>query len=216
MKITIPEIGSKIKLTEDWYFKLYHSNDNQSLFQTFEPTYKFIFGVTKGYIEAKIPKGTILSFDNLYLSKGSGLHNSLKFSIPKRINKNNPLGGAKFHAPLIDSNTIEYEMMDCNQDTLSLASRICNTVIKLSDGNISKADGFIKLIIGGTTGINSYRPLDEPTVFLKKAIVKLKKFKQPNYYYYQNPSEFNEVKTELISILEADFRKIKIQNIVER
>jgi hypothetical protein len=214
-KITIPEIGSKLKLTKDWCFRISHSKDNESFFQIFDKSYKFSYGVTTGSLEAIIPKGTILSIDRLNISRGSGIYNSIKFSIPKRINNNSLFGGTKFYATLSDSNNIEFELIDCNQQTLDLATSINKSILKLTDGNIRKAEIFIKAIIGATTGIKSFRPQETPTVFLKKAIAKLNKIKHNYYYYYNNQSEFENIKTELISTLEADLRKLKIQNVVE-
>jgi hypothetical protein len=108
MKLNIPEIGTKIKLKEDWKFNLFSEDRNEALVlaatlgvderdqlqrgKTLTP-----FLISRGWQDAKptdywrsffkevtLPKGSILTVDRIYIRKGAANYSSVSFHLNRK------------------------------------------------------------------------------------------------------------------------------------
>lgn len=118
MKLFIPELGTKLKLTKSWTFKLYSESRNDSLLVALgkEKVDRWIRD-EDGYHQrnpewmrgttVSLPRGTELTVDRIYIRRGNKEYSSVTFVIKKM-----PIKGAKFGkcvrfwAKLTDINTI--------------------------------------------------------------------------------------------------------------
>jgi len=116
MKLTIPAINARIKLSKDWSFKLCCSSNYDM--KKFYPAESFI---EKAEVELTIFKDTILSITNLQVTKAYPERDSVYFkfidNIPKvitpnliwRTKKNSNSIKATFCVALEVANGIEFE-----------------------------------------------------------------------------------------------------------
>lgn len=119
MKLFIPEIGTKLTLTTDWVFTLYHENRNLPLFKFLD-----IKMWSWGYqdqtcplpAQVSLPAGAVLIVDRIYIRNGKSDFSSVTFraSIPGKKTVKGAFGktGVRFWARLSDVNNIEYELTD--------------------------------------------------------------------------------------------------------
>ena len=133
----VPEIGTELKLAEDWYFNLYAEYRNETLgkLHGFElqwlaweewsnrpEEFKYLHytwikdGERKYSIPVVIPAGTILKVDRIYIRKGNKDFSSITFTAPKFAsvemeswNKTKYKRGIRFWAKLSECNTIIFE-----------------------------------------------------------------------------------------------------------
>lgn len=168
MNLFIPEIGTKLKLTASWTFVLCGESRNAKLFQ--------LLGKTMSYRcneVVTIPEGTTLSVDRIYIRKGVSNYSSVTFTIPKDVNKKHPLAGSRFWAKLSDANKIEFELLECNEETLALITKIDEkTKIVLPSIDQSR---FMKMLLNNKT-INQVRPKEPPSHFVLKVFSTMQKF----------------------------------------
>lgn len=102
MKVQIPDIGDKLTLAADWTFHLFHEDRNKVLWEIFDKK-KFTYSRDKiPGINVKLPKGTVLSVERVYIRKGSKDFSSLSFRIV--TSPNSDINKARFFAKLKDVN----------------------------------------------------------------------------------------------------------------
>ena len=112
MKLYVPELGDKLKLTADWTFDLYHESRNENLLKHF-------FGENFQWEsrhnppkKVTLPKGTILTVDRIYIRKGASEYSSISFYASGIETPKSSFGKpkrARFWATLSDCNTIEFQ-----------------------------------------------------------------------------------------------------------
>jgi hypothetical protein len=115
MKLYIPEIGDRLKLTSDWTFSLQHEYRNRAFLEYlgFEYTYKY--GLER-FETITIPSGSVLKVDRIYIRKGAQEFSSITFYYEKPGTGKGASGKAKkskslrFWAKLSDCNKIEFEI----------------------------------------------------------------------------------------------------------
>lgn len=105
MKLYVPEIGDRLKLTKDWKFKLYQERRNIKMFEHFGLPFKYEYPVKK-YAEITLPKGTVLQVDRIYIRKGAVEYSSISFWA-EGIGKGKR--GTRFWAKIDDCNQIEFD-----------------------------------------------------------------------------------------------------------
>jgi hypothetical protein len=111
MKLYVPEIGDRLKLTKDWEFKLYYERRNSPLLKHFG----FEFTWTRDYNKNEsviLPIGTILKVDRIYIRNGAQDYSSISF-YAEGIKGNGGLDkpkNSRFWAKLLDCNNIEFEI----------------------------------------------------------------------------------------------------------
>lgn len=120
MRMFIPELGMRIRLTKDWTFDLHYERRNESLFPLVDPKHgfptEFAWRVKQEVdpVPFTIPKGTVLTVDRIYIRSGNHEFSSLSFRINRTKGKakqqvDNPFGvGLRFWAKLDDVNQIEF------------------------------------------------------------------------------------------------------------
>ena len=114
MNLFIPDIGSRLKLTEDWKFILQPEYRNEKLFKNLGKSYSD----QKKYL-VTIPKETVLTVKRVYIRQGQSAYSSVTFGITKKSCPNNKnLESSKFWASLGDVNRLKFELEDCNEETL--------------------------------------------------------------------------------------------------
>jgi hypothetical protein len=116
MKLFIPTLGTKIKLLEDWHFKLYYERRNDSLLkaQGFidpEKPMKWIDGYGQINYDTSLPAGTQLTIDRIYIRKGAKNFDSVSFWIGTKPKGVGLQGKIRFWAKLKDVNNIECEIV---------------------------------------------------------------------------------------------------------
>lgn len=105
MKLFIPTIGTKIELTENWYFTLHEERRNSVL-------WKAVMGKEidrwdcHGFVTTLLPAGTVLSISRIYIRQGLKGFDSISFIIKSCPNKKMK---GRFWAKLEDVNKIEFE-----------------------------------------------------------------------------------------------------------
>jgi len=79
VKLFIPTIGTKLKLTKKWDFRLFFEHRNETVMQYFgvhrdDPKYRPIYGLDENrehkHINASFPKNTMLIVDRIYIRAG--------------------------------------------------------------------------------------------------------------------------------------------------
>lgn len=137
MRMQIPSIGDRIRLTADWTFTLYAESRNESLGEAtghFTPLKYYGrwsngrssvgFRVDDegirvgGYDDYErcsavasitLPAGAILTIDRIYIRKGATEFNSLSFLVVNALAIFKKKGKVRFWAKLPEVNTIEFE-----------------------------------------------------------------------------------------------------------
>jgi len=124
MKLFIPAIGTKIKLTLDWTFTVHPEYRNHDLYELAaqKEIDDYLWdGSSHPAIQFTIPAGVTLSVDRIYIKKPSPDYNSVTFRIPKKCLGNPPhmkclgnpphLTGLRFWVKLDDANKIEGDII---------------------------------------------------------------------------------------------------------
>ena len=117
MKLFIPAIGDKIKLTTDWTFTVHPEYRNHALYEMAakQQITDFLWEGVKSQYGPKqftLPAGVTLAVDRIYIKKGSPDYNSVTFRIPKKGTDNPPhFAGLRFWVKLKDANTVEGDII---------------------------------------------------------------------------------------------------------
>jgi hypothetical protein len=112
MKLYVPEIGDKLKLTSDWTFDLHWEHRNQALIEHFFNE-KFSWGKEEGPRSVTLPAGTVLTVDRIYIRQGVSEYSSISFYAGIGEGGKGNFGKPKnprFWATLSDCNNIEFEV----------------------------------------------------------------------------------------------------------
>lgn len=208
MKLLIPEIGTKLKLIEDWTFLLQSEYRNEKLFKKLE----LDMNKSKTRI-VTIPKDTIMTVDRIYIKKGSNSYSSLTFNIPKKENKKHPLGGSRFWASLTDVNQIEFEQLECNEETLEMI-QILNNELRDKHNNHIISEFFSKAL--GGRNVNNVRPDYTPFILLNKCrkVAKEQFVNYNNGFSSSHNKYYIEAYDDIVKLVELKFRKFKIDMLI--
>lgn len=147
MNLFVPDIGTQLKLEQDWTFTLYSEYRNQSLINLFLNIPK---GVSlnwqyqtvkpdsiKNYI-VELPKGLLVKVDRIYIRKGLSQYSSITFTVPKPKTKkekeemphNVKFGGTKFWVKLHECNGIQFSTVQKNAETTELFQNLYSEIEK--------------------------------------------------------------------------------------
>jgi hypothetical protein len=116
MKLFIPAIGYRIRLTQDWTFKLFHERRNESLLEFIVPNYqrKWHFGDTQMPHETtSLSAGTVLEVDRVYvrtINKRAVTEEDDYDSVTFKVIDHPSKKKFRFWAKLDDVNNIDYEI----------------------------------------------------------------------------------------------------------
>ena len=189
MNLFIPEIGTKLKLTNSWNFNLFNEYRNSSFLKFIDPYNKIVDSV-----KVTMPTDTILSVDRIYIRKGVSGYSSITFNISKLDNKKHPLAGYRFLVKLSDANNIEFELLNCNEESLSLIKQIdSRTKENLSAKTQSK---FMKLFLVNKT-VNNIRPSELPSFYIDKIVYLIGEYRKDSmllgYDIHMTPDKLEEI-----------------------
>jgi hypothetical protein len=122
MKLFVPEIGTRLKLTADWTFSLYDESRNVPMHE-FQTGKKWTWDYRRNDppIPVTLPAGAVLIVDRIYIRNGASDFSSLTFRALLSKDKKSfkaPFGkaGVRFWAKLAEVNTIEYDIEEENQE----------------------------------------------------------------------------------------------------
>jgi len=131
MKLFIPPVGTRIELTSDWSFALYHEYRNESLIKQIDPdcNVKFCEYVSRhsselASIKTSLPAGTKLEINRVYIRSnnkaktGADNYDSISFKVVKSDKKSPPI---RFWVKLTDANQIDYRFPDDSAATIETA-----------------------------------------------------------------------------------------------
>jgi hypothetical protein len=126
VKLFLPTIGTKLRLTKDWTFKLHDEHRNYGFLKALgfyddkedDGGWGFRRGTYgKPVMEVTLPKNIILLVKRIYIRQGKRDFDSLTFSTPKVENKHlaedfQVFVGKFFWSKLGDANTIVAEIIE--------------------------------------------------------------------------------------------------------
>ena len=115
MKLFVPAIGTQLRLTEPWTFKLHAERRNHDLIATlpgYENNNRWGYyrqhGAPIG--EITLQAGTVLAVDRIYIRKGAEDFDSITFRIKQSVQY--PKKKPRFWAKLDDANKIVCEIVE--------------------------------------------------------------------------------------------------------
>lgn len=206
MKLFMPEIGSKLRLTEDWKFILYSEYRNKKLLTAVGKPFSY-HSNNQNYI-VTIPEGTVLTIDRVYIHKGVSAYSSVTFNIPKKENPRHKFAGTRFWAKLSDVNNIEFELLSCNEKTMELIREIDDKTKVVLDS--LEQSGFMNMLLDGKT-VNNVRPQEIPSHFINKLVETLDKF----IAIKGNHGNKEKTNEELRKVLASYIRAHKIASFID-
>lgn len=90
-RLSIPELGTKLVLAEDWSFGLHKEMRNTTLFELLGLDWRYNW---RDYhpknpppVAVTLPKGTELVIDRIYIRKGAKEYSSVTFLVPRKKTK---------------------------------------------------------------------------------------------------------------------------------
>jgi hypothetical protein len=149
MNLFIPDIGTLLKLEEEWTFTLYNEYRNRTMGDIYNkylieisdpngiPPIKFNFH-TSGNKVIDLPKGLVVKVDRIYIRKGLSQYSSVTFTVPKPKTKkekeemphNINFAGAKFWVKLHECNGIQFSTIKKNAETTELFQKLYSEIEK--------------------------------------------------------------------------------------
>lgn len=183
MQLFIPDIGTLVKLEQDWQFTLYDEYRNVSLFNALSKKRE------NQVIE--LPKGLVLKIDRIYIKKGLSQYSSITFRIPKPKNKreeeemplNKIYSGVMFWTKLHEINGTEFSIVLKNEETKKLFEKFYfdmerDVIEKFGLQKCTKLMAQINVLLGTGVNINNLSTHENYDQFLNKL---LKRTKQKDF-----------------------------------
>lgn len=112
MRLFIPKLGTKLRLTEQWTFEMYCEDRNQKLWDLFGavPMASIPWQARRGnHCTVTLQPGDVLTVDRIFIRKGAESYNSVTFK--GRIKVGGVFHPVRFWVPLADANNIECEVV---------------------------------------------------------------------------------------------------------
>lgn len=179
MQLFIPDIGTLVKLEQDWQFTLYDEYRNVSLFNALSKKRE------NQVIE--LPKGLVLKIDRIYIKKGLSQYSSITFRIPKPKNKreeeemplNKFYSGVMFWAKLHEINGTEFSIVLKNEETKKLFEKFYfdmerDVIEKFGLQKCTKLMAQINVLLGTGVNINNLSTHENYDQFLNKLLKRTK------------------------------------------
>lgn len=186
MELFIPEIGTILKLEQDWQFTLYQEYRN-NLFEKLD--------LKRDTQVVEIPKGTLVKVDRIYIKKGNSQFSSITFSIPTVRSKadklnyphNVKLGGGKFWVKLHECNGTNFSLLEFNKETVDSVRQLylemeieCNEDKNSPFRNSTNLLKLFNIYLGLGTNLNNIVTNDSLDTFLNKMLVRMEKNNEKN------------------------------------
>jgi hypothetical protein len=186
MELFIPEIGTILKLEQDWQFTLYSEYRNNLHIK---------LNITRDTQVVELPKGTLVKMDRIYVKKGNSQFSSITFSIPTVRSKadklnyphNVKLGGGKFWVKLHECNGINFSLLESNEETVNAVKELyaeieieCNSDKNSPFRNSTNLLKLFNIYLGLGTNLNNIVTNDSLDTFLNKMLVRMEKNSEKN------------------------------------
>lgn len=198
MNLFIPDIGTLLKLEQDWTFTLYNEYRNRTFGESYN---KFL--IDKGDPNGKppitfnysswgnkiidLPKGTVIKVDRIYIRKGLSQYSSVTFTVPKPKTKrekeempyNVIFGSSKFWVKLHECNGIQFSIVQKNPETTTLFQKLYSEIEKDASAKFgvqkcTKLLADINRLLGVGQNINNFSTHLRYDQFLNQLIHKMK------------------------------------------
>lgn len=217
MNFFIPEIGTLIRLEEDWTFTLYNERRNDSLMKFYMKrlipkddnniSLQNIRQNLKNQI-VELPKGLVIKIDRIYIRKGLSQYSSISFTIPnpkskkdkKEMPHNLEFGGTKFWAKLHECNGLNFSTVLKNEETKELFTSLYKEIEKDASNKFglekcTKMMIQINKLLGPGQNINNFSSDLRYDQFLNNILFKIKDDSfLSDYLYKWIKSEMREYK----------------------
>ncbi len=194
MNLFIPEIGTKLILTEDSNVVLYKDTKNNNL------AHALSLDPEKN-TDIIIPAGTIMTIRGFYLKQAYSHKSSVVFSIAKNCSPNKKFHGQSFRLMLSDVNNIEYKLSDCDEILLKDLKWCMESIKKIAP--YLDLYRYVESLLFDTKNINTFREMGEGREFYETAIKKL----ETCCYSLNHDRDFFE---KCLKIFTPKLRKYKI------
>jgi hypothetical protein len=186
MELFIPEIGTILKLEQDWQFTLYSEYRNNLHIK---------LNITRDTQVVELPKGTLVKMDRIYVKKGNSQFSSITFSIPTVRSKadklnyphNVKLGGGKFWVKLHECNGTNFSLLEFNKETVDAVRQLylqmeieCNEDKNSPFRNSTNLLKLFNIYLGLGTNLNNIVTNDSLDTFLNKMLVRMEKNNEKN------------------------------------
>ena len=206
MKLFIPEIGTSLRLEQDWTFTLYVEYRNSDLFR------KLNLEDKNQIIE--LPKGLVIKVDRIYIRKGNSQYSSITFRVPKPKNKmerelmphNDKLSGSKFWVKLHEINGTEFSIDNKNEETKELFLKFYERIekeciLKLRTQDNTKLLSEINRLLPSGSNLNNFSTYESYDQFLNKMINKIdRKTFMKDYLHSNLKQEIRDYKLSQLNI----------------
>jgi hypothetical protein len=143
MNLFIPDIGTLLKLEQDWTFTLYSERRTESLMRIFSqetiPTdaqlnwnLQTIRQTLYKNQVVELPRGLVIKVDRVYIRKGLSQFSSITFTVPKPKTKkekeemphNVNFASCKFWVKLHECNGVQFTTVQKNSETTTLFQKL--------------------------------------------------------------------------------------------
>jgi len=224
MNLFIPDIGTLLKLEQDWTFTLYNEYRNRSMGESYnkylvskndpngKPPFNFNYH-SWGNKVVDLPKGLVIKVDRIYIRKGLSQYSSITFTVPQPKTKkdkeempnNVDFGGAKFWVKLHECNGIQLSTVQKNLETTELFQKLYIEIekdasTKFGVQKCTKMLADINRLLGTGQNINNFSTHLRYDQFLNHLIHKMK--------------DNTDLQSYLSTWLKTEMRDYKIKQIV--
>jgi len=180
-----PDIGTLLRLEEDWTFTLFLERRNIDLFEKLEQL-NLQSGTRKNKV-IDLPKGLVLKVDRIYIRKGLSQYSSISFKIPKPKTKSEKLemplnelwSGASFWVKLHECNGTEFSPVVGNEETFEKFQKLYSEIEREASESfgVHKCTEMLASInraLGSGKNINNFKTTLQIDQFLNLILSKIK------------------------------------------
>lgn len=224
MNLFIPDIGTLLKLEQDWTFTLYAESRNESIMMIFMKENVPMNTQLNWNLQSmrqnlyknqviELPKGLVIKVDRIYIRKGLSQYSSITFTVPKPKTKkdkeemphNVRFASCKFWVKLHECNGIQFSTVQKNPETTELFQKFYLEIekdasTKFGVEKCTKMLADINRLLGVGQNINNFSTHLRYDQFLNHLIHKMK--------------DNIDLQNYLLSRLKTEMRDYKIRQIV--
>jgi hypothetical protein len=193
MKMFIPEIGSRITLSEDWMV-VTNTLDYSSRILLAENDLVTETKREDGYVlyyNFTIPKGTTLSIKQVKLKRGKSMSNGVEFYIPKPKQPDKRFGTVQFKVLLPDLDDLEFELAEKNEETFNFAMDFLSVLREENGGHTNTYREIEKIILNNKTML-SFSPQQKISSFAKSVSNRFEKYDYTGYQYNKEMKDIHK------------------------
>lgn len=207
MQIFIPEIGSKLKLINDFKFTLYNDINRKDENTNFIK--KLGLSIEKNNIII-LPKDTILTIKKYNIKVGYSHHSRIYVRINKNCSNNILLESSNFWIALNEINKLEFEFLESNSELVENLYLILN---ELRNNMCLENFRLLESFILERKNIATFVSNDNTFDYLNKKINKMEDILNLKKKYWFSTDLYKENFKFALSVLSKYVRKLKISKL---